>query len=258
MIKTNNLSYLDLSYANLSFTDLSNSNLSYANLSFTDLSYASLSYANLSFTDLSYANLNYTDLSFTDLSYASLSYTDLSFTDLSYANLNYTDLSYASLSYANLSNVNLSNANLMTFSNFFETYIIKNLNTTIILELIDSKFSNLELKSIANLFKNFLNKKEYEYAAYIIYAANVFKKWKPLYSYLKNNYKKLLEDFNFDKLVLSSQYLCKQLILDDDEKDINYIALQNIEIILNNPILDYVLLESPELIQKLLPYSIHD
>jgi hypothetical protein len=43
--------------------------------------------------DLSYANLSYADLSSADLRYANLSYADLSAADLRYANLRYANLS---------------------------------------------------------------------------------------------------------------------------------------------------------------------
>ena len=46
------LSYADLSYANLRSADLSYANLSYANLDSADLRYADLSYANLDSADL--------------------------------------------------------------------------------------------------------------------------------------------------------------------------------------------------------------
>ena len=57
----------------------SKANLSYANLSSADLSSADLSYANLSSADLRYANLSYADLSYANLRSANLSYADLSY-----------------------------------------------------------------------------------------------------------------------------------------------------------------------------------
>jgi uncharacterized protein YjbI with pentapeptide repeats len=99
------LSYADLSYANLRSADLSSANLrsadlrsadlSSANLRSADLSSANLSSANLRYADLSSANLRYADLSCADLRYADLSCADLSSANLRYANLRYADLSYA-------------------------------------------------------------------------------------------------------------------------------------------------------------------
>ena len=83
---------LNLSWANLSNADLSDANLSWANLSNADLSGANLSGTNLSDADLSGA-----DLSGADLSGADLSGTDLSGTDLSGANLSDADLPLANL-----------------------------------------------------------------------------------------------------------------------------------------------------------------
>ena len=48
-----------------------------ADLRYADLSYANLSYADLRYADLSYANLSYADLRCADLRYANLSYADL-------------------------------------------------------------------------------------------------------------------------------------------------------------------------------------
>ena len=53
---------------------------------------ANLSYADLSYADLRSANLSYADLSYANLRSANLSYADLSYADLSYANLRYADL----------------------------------------------------------------------------------------------------------------------------------------------------------------------
>ena len=67
----------DLSYADLSYANLYNANLSYAYLSYADLSYANLSYADLSYTNLYNANLNYANLSYANLYNANLNDTDL-------------------------------------------------------------------------------------------------------------------------------------------------------------------------------------
>ena len=78
--------------ANLSFADLSSANLSYTDLGFADLSSA----------DLSSANLRYADLGSADLSNANLRYANLGSADLSSANLSYTDLGSAILNSAKL------------------------------------------------------------------------------------------------------------------------------------------------------------
>ena len=72
-----------------------------------DLSGADLSYINLTRADLSGANLSGADLCYTNLTRA-----DLTRADLSYANLSDADLSYANFSDANFSGVNPSDANL--------------------------------------------------------------------------------------------------------------------------------------------------
>jgi hypothetical protein len=102
----------DLSYANLSGADLSRANLSRANLSGADLSDANLSYANLSGADLSDANLSRANLSRANLRRADLSDADLSRADLRRADLSDADLSRANLSGADLSDADLSDANL--------------------------------------------------------------------------------------------------------------------------------------------------
>ena len=94
---------VDLSYANLSFTnligaDLRNANLSNADLSFTDLRC----------DDLSYANLKGADLRFTDLSYVDLSNASLINTNLEEADLRGADLKDAKLSGANFSDTILN------------------------------------------------------------------------------------------------------------------------------------------------------
>ena len=73
------LSYANLSHADLSYADLRNANLSYADLSYADLRNANLSYANLSRADLSDADLSYADLKDANLRYADLSYADFDF-----------------------------------------------------------------------------------------------------------------------------------------------------------------------------------
>jgi uncharacterized protein YjbI with pentapeptide repeats len=104
----------DLSYANLSSADLSSANLSYANLSYADLSSADLSSADLSYANLSSADLSSADLSSADLSSANLSYADLSSADLSSANLSYANLSSANLDKRYLSITRIGSSNRMT------------------------------------------------------------------------------------------------------------------------------------------------
>ncbi|HAB0785633.1 TPA_asm: hypothetical protein GIO56_14765, partial [Listeria monocytogenes] len=72
-----NLRGANLSYADLSCANLRGANLRGANLSYADLSCANLRVANLSYADLSCANLRGANLSGADLSGANLSYADL-------------------------------------------------------------------------------------------------------------------------------------------------------------------------------------
>ncbi|HAA7579551.1 TPA_asm: hypothetical protein GHC76_14625 [Listeria monocytogenes] len=77
-----------------------------ANLRGANLSYADLSCANLRGANLRGANLSYADLSCANLRVANLSYADLSCANLRGANLNGADLSGANLSYADLNWIN--------------------------------------------------------------------------------------------------------------------------------------------------------
>ena len=106
----------DLHYADLSYADLSSTNLRYANLSYADLISTNLRSANLSYADLRFANLSYTMLHSADLSYADLSSANLSYANLSYANLRYADLRYANLRSAkNLHTLSQTNLNILKF-----------------------------------------------------------------------------------------------------------------------------------------------
>ncbi len=107
-----NLSSADLRSANLSYADLSSANLGSADLRSADLGSADLSSADLSSADLRYADLRSADLSSADLCYANLRYANLSSADLSSANLGSADLRSADLSSANLRSANLSSADL--------------------------------------------------------------------------------------------------------------------------------------------------
>jgi hypothetical protein len=102
----------DLSYANLSYADLSNAYLESANLSYADLYNADLSNAYLESANLDGANLPYANLSYAYLESANLSNANLSYADLYNANLPYADLYNANLPYANLSYAYLESANL--------------------------------------------------------------------------------------------------------------------------------------------------
>jgi hypothetical protein len=86
--------------------------LRYADLSYADLSDADLRYADLSYADLSDADLRYADLRYADLRHAILSGADLRGAILSDANLRGADLSDADLSDAILRDAILSYANL--------------------------------------------------------------------------------------------------------------------------------------------------
>ncbi len=77
----------DLSYADLSSANLRSADLSFANLLSANLSSADLSFANLLSANLSSANLRFADLSFANLRFADLLSADLSFANLSFANL---------------------------------------------------------------------------------------------------------------------------------------------------------------------------
>ena len=107
-----NLSWANLSRANLSWANLSWANLSRANLSWANLSWANLSEADLSGADLSWANLRGANLSEADLSGANLYGANLSGADLSGANLYEANLRGANLYEANLRGANLSEADL--------------------------------------------------------------------------------------------------------------------------------------------------
>ncbi|HAM1439790.1 TPA: pentapeptide repeat-containing protein [Listeria monocytogenes] len=84
-----NLRGANLSYADLSCANLRGANLRGANLSYADLSCANLRGANLRGANLRVANLSYADLSCANLRVANLSYADLSCANLSYADLNW-------------------------------------------------------------------------------------------------------------------------------------------------------------------------
>jgi len=107
-----NLSYADLTNTDLSNAILINANLSNADLRIADLSNAILSNANLSHADLRIADLINANLTNADLSYADLSNAYLGIADLSNANLSNADLSHANFSHANLRLSDLSNADL--------------------------------------------------------------------------------------------------------------------------------------------------
>ncbi|HAA2239313.1 TPA_asm: hypothetical protein GEF91_09525 [Listeria monocytogenes] len=103
-----NLSYADLSCANLRGANLRGANLSYADLSCANLRVANLSYADLSCANLRGANLSGANLSYANLRGANLRVANLSYADLSCANLRGANLSGADLSYADLRRADLN------------------------------------------------------------------------------------------------------------------------------------------------------
>jgi uncharacterized protein YjbI with pentapeptide repeats len=86
--------------------------LSGANLSYTDLNKADLSYTDLNKADLSYTNINEADLSYTNLSEANIRSTNLMGSNLMGANLRKANLTLAHLHRARLYKANLSEADL--------------------------------------------------------------------------------------------------------------------------------------------------
>lgn len=74
-----NLSYADLSCADLRSADLRYADLNSANLRYADLHSANLSHANLRYANLSYANLRFADLHCANLRFADLNSADLDF-----------------------------------------------------------------------------------------------------------------------------------------------------------------------------------
>ena len=115
------LSYADLTNADLSCVDLTNADLSYANLSYADLTSANLTNVNLSYADLTSANLTSANLNYATLASTNLTNVNLSYADLTNADLNYANLLNADLTYADLTNADLTNAKLMTAK--LNTYI---------------------------------------------------------------------------------------------------------------------------------------
>ena len=81
--------------ADLSYSNLSNSNLRGSNLSCSDLRGSNLSGSNLSGSDLSGSNLTCSNLSGSDLSGSNLSGSNLRGSDLSGSNLRGSDLDYS-------------------------------------------------------------------------------------------------------------------------------------------------------------------
>lgn len=104
----------DFSFADLNSTNLQGANLSGVNLSkWTEMGNSNprdISFANLSKADLSWSHFCETDLRTIDLSNANLRGADLRFAILSNVNLNGATLKWADLSNADLSNTNLRGA----------------------------------------------------------------------------------------------------------------------------------------------------
>lgn len=109
--------------------DLSGADLRYSNLLFADLRYSNLMNSDLSFADLRYSNLNRAylmnaNLKHSNLLGANLKYTNFSFADLSYANLMYTNKSYIDLTSSILNHAILYDNNL-TNPKIFEITSLK-------------------------------------------------------------------------------------------------------------------------------------
>lgn len=107
-----NLSQADLSNANLSEADLSNAFLSLTNIRRAKSSSASFTNSLLSGADLSKSDLKESDLSGANLTRADLSEANLAGAYLTGANLSGANLTAASLNGANLANANLTSTNL--------------------------------------------------------------------------------------------------------------------------------------------------
>ncbi|HAX18282.1 MAG TPA: hypothetical protein DCY00_06780 [Actinobacteria bacterium] len=103
---------IDLSHTNLRCANLNGADLSYANLNGADLRGATLNHAILIGADLSYANLNGADLTDADLNCTILMGADLRGANLNGANLRCANLNGADLSYANLNGADLADADL--------------------------------------------------------------------------------------------------------------------------------------------------
>lgn len=112
---------IELSFADLQSTDLSNINLPSAKLFNAKLSYSTLKNTFLIGADLSFANLKGARIEDCNLSLADLSNTDLSFTELSNTDLSLTDLSFASFYWTKFNKIDLSKAVI------YNSIIIKNL-----------------------------------------------------------------------------------------------------------------------------------
>lgn len=87
-------------------------NLSYLDLSHTDLNNICLANANLCHVNLEYSNLNGANLRLSDLGYANLEHSDLSHVDLQLSNLKNVNLRRSKLTYGNLGRAFLKNADL--------------------------------------------------------------------------------------------------------------------------------------------------
>lgn len=111
----------DLSHTDLRNTNLKNADLRYAILTKTDLRFADLQNAKLKQADMKNVNLSNADLRGADMRAANLEYSDMAEADLSYANLGNAILRYANFDSANLKNANLGYATLRN-SNLFIPY----------------------------------------------------------------------------------------------------------------------------------------
>ncbi|MGK7934130.1 MAG: pentapeptide repeat-containing protein [Microcystaceae cyanobacterium] len=106
------LSYTDLNHANLSCVNLTGANLSYANLHCVNCHQAQIIKANLSNANLHFAMLNGANLRESNLSNANLNNAFLCSASCSKSNFSHTNLRHAKLDNANCKDANFNCANL--------------------------------------------------------------------------------------------------------------------------------------------------
>ena len=109
--------------ANLSYCDLTNANLSYCDLRYADLTNANLSYCDLRYADLRDANLYKTNLFKTNLTNTNLSNANLRGADLTKADLYKTNLFYAKVDNM-IGLINIGNENRTVYYFYKEDRVI--------------------------------------------------------------------------------------------------------------------------------------
>lgn len=92
----------DLKYADLSFTELSGSNLSRADLRYSDFSGSSFGHSNLSYSDLSHSNFYGVIFDHSNLSYSDLRYSNFACSRFNGSNLFCSDVRFSNLEHATL------------------------------------------------------------------------------------------------------------------------------------------------------------